>query len=64
MVQVSRDIGKPARLPEHVPAGRVVWWIDPGVRDPGEQGSGVAGVRWKEEAAGCLCISSEPLPVP
>lgn len=55
MVQVSRDVGKPARLPEHVLADHVVWWIDPGVRDPGE--SGVAGVRWKEEAAGCLCIS-------
>lgn len=57
MVQVSRNVGKPARLPEHVLAGRVVWWIDPGVRDPGEQGSVVAGVRWEEEAAGCLCIS-------
>lgn len=43
MVQVSRDVGKPERLLEHVLAGRVVVWRHPGVRDPGEQGSGVAG---------------------
>lgn len=44
MVQVSRDVGKPARLMELVLAGCVVLWIDSGVRAPGEQGSRVAEV--------------------
>ncbi|KAL6082661.1 hypothetical protein STEG23_005861, partial [Scotinomys teguina] len=36
-------LGKPERLLERVLAGRVVLWIHSGVKDPGEQGSGVAG---------------------